>query len=340
MFRKAMRFPGLMMPVLIIAFLGLLSGCGTGGLADAPAGSSTGGTGGTGAGGTGTGTGSGSTPAPTQTAAKIVLTPSPFSVKSGGGDTGTSTITATVIDSNNVRVANMKVNFKTDIGELSAPFAVTMTNGEDAKVSFSSGSNSLNGNAKITAYTDSGVSEWTTVVIYGTTLTKSTDLTNPTNNGTSTAKAKLTITANDARGNPLRNVPITFSSISSAIGGGTVAIYDYITGAALTDNTKETDRVGQATVTVEGKTTGPVTVKATVKTQPDSLAPETSVTQDYTVIAPASVIAIENPTADMYNMDTTASVTVLVKASASTTMRFAASRGYFDDDPAKLTTEK
>lgn len=41
MFRKAMRFPGLMTPVLIIAFLGLLSGCGTGGLADTPAGSTT-----------------------------------------------------------------------------------------------------------------------------------------------------------------------------------------------------------------------------------------------------------------------------------------------------------
>jgi adhesin/invasin len=39
MFRKAMCFPGLM-PVLIIVFLGLLSGCGTGGLADAPAGTS------------------------------------------------------------------------------------------------------------------------------------------------------------------------------------------------------------------------------------------------------------------------------------------------------------
>ena len=41
MFRKAMHFPGLMMPVLIIAFLGFLSECGTGGLADAPAGSTT-----------------------------------------------------------------------------------------------------------------------------------------------------------------------------------------------------------------------------------------------------------------------------------------------------------
>ena len=56
MFRKVTRFPGLMMPVLIIAFLCLLSGCGTGGLTDAPAGSSTGGaTGGTTGGTTGQG---------------------------------------------------------------------------------------------------------------------------------------------------------------------------------------------------------------------------------------------------------------------------------------------
>jgi len=68
MFRKAMRFPGLMMPVLIIAFLGLLSGCGTGGLADAPAGSSTGGT-----------TGSTTTPPP---AAGISLGTDAVTVKS------------------------------------------------------------------------------------------------------------------------------------------------------------------------------------------------------------------------------------------------------------------
>ena len=323
-----MRFPGLMMPVLIIALLYSLAGCGTGGLTDAPAGSSGGGT-------------TGGTSGPTQTADKIVLTPSPFTVKSGGGDTGTSTITATVIDSNKVRVANMKVYFKITegSGDLSAPFAVTGANGEDATVTFSSGSNSLNGNTIIRASTDSGVFKDTTVVIYGTTLTKSTDLTNPTNDGTSAAKAKLTITANDARGNPIRDVPITFSSISSSIGGGAVDIYN-VTGAALTDNTKNTDIYGQAIVTVEGKTSGAVTVKAAVKTSADSMAPETSVTQDYTVVAPADVITIEVPAADTYSMNTTDSVTVIVKASAATTVRFAASQGYFDDVTTKLTTEK
>jgi hypothetical protein len=339
MFRKTMRFPGLMMPVLIIAFLGLLSGCGTGGLADAPAGSSssggtTGGTGGTDTGGTG------STPAPTQTADKIVLTPSPFSVKSGGGDTGKSSVTATVIDSNKVRIANMKVYFKITegSGDLSAPFALTGANGEDATVTFSSGSNSLNGNTTIKASTDSGVYKDTTVVIYGTTLAKSTDLTNPTNDGTSKAKATLTITANDARGNPIRDVPITFSSISSS-GGGTVAIYN-VTGAALTDSTKNTDVYGKAIVTVEGRISGVVTVKAAVKTPADSVAPETSVTQDYTVVAPADVITIEEPATDTYSMNTTDSVTVKVRASAATTVRFAALQGYFDDDPTILTTVK
>lgn len=326
--RKAMRFPGWAAPVLIIVFLGLLAGCGTGGLADAPAGLS-------GSGSPGAGTESGTT----QRAAKIILAPLPFSVKSGGGDTGMSTITATVIDSSRVRVANTKVYFKTDSGELSAPYALTGANGEDAKVYFSSGSNSLNGNATITAYTESGVSEWTTVVIYGTTLSRSTDQKNPTNDGTPAAKARLTVTANDARGNPIRDIPIRFSSIGAAVGGGTVAIYD-TTGAALVDGTQKTNIYGQAVVIVEGKTTGEVTVKAAVKALPDSMAPETSVSEVYTVIAPASIITIENPAGDTYSLDTTASVNIVVKASASATMRFAASRGYFDNDTTKLTTVK
>ncbi|MBU4120381.1 MAG: hypothetical protein KKA48_02340 [Proteobacteria bacterium] len=37
MFSKAMRFPGFVTPVLIVAFLVLLFGCSTGGLTDAPA---------------------------------------------------------------------------------------------------------------------------------------------------------------------------------------------------------------------------------------------------------------------------------------------------------------
>jgi len=49
MFRKTNIFRRMLIPVLIITFLGLLLGCGTGGLTDPPAG-----------GGTGTGTGTGS----------------------------------------------------------------------------------------------------------------------------------------------------------------------------------------------------------------------------------------------------------------------------------------
>ena len=81
MFRKATRFPGLMMPVLIIAFLCLLSGCGTGGLTDAPSAA------------TGAGTGTGGTTTTPPTAASISVKTSSVSVKSD--DSETADVTAT-----------------------------------------------------------------------------------------------------------------------------------------------------------------------------------------------------------------------------------------------------
>src|SRR3989338_10454028 len=113
MFGKTNRLFGILLPVLIIAFCGLLLGCGTGGLTDATSTAGTGSGTGTGTGGTG-GTGTGGDTGTSQTAVKITLDASPKSVKSGGGEAGKSTIRAPVKDIYNARIPNQTVFFKAD----------------------------------------------------------------------------------------------------------------------------------------------------------------------------------------------------------------------------------
>lgn len=335
MFGKANRLFGILLPVLIIASFGLLIGCGTGGLTDA---ASTSGTGsGTGTGGTG-GTGTGGGAVTSQTAVKIILDASPKSVKSGGGDAGKSTIKATVKDIYNARIPDQTVYFKTDGGDLNTFSAKTGANGEDAEMTFSSGSNSLNGIVTVTASSKNDFSncspktdlcDMMPVIIYGTSLTKATTATNLTTDGS--VKDQLEITAIDANGNPIRNATLTFSSTS--LDGGAVEI---------SANTKVTDTYGKASVTVTGKIAGKVTVKAMV-TPVDPMAPETSVTQDYTIITPANIVTIDQLVSgtgstvnfsdlinSTYYMETADTVTVKASAPASAKVRFATSRGSFD----------
>lgn len=106
MSKKTNPFRRMLMPVLIMAFLAMLSGCSTGGLTDA-----TSGTGGTGT-GTGTGTGSGAT----QGTVALSLT------KSSDGSPTTSvsvdspaTLTAIVKDSNGAAIVGKVVSFSTTI---------------------------------------------------------------------------------------------------------------------------------------------------------------------------------------------------------------------------------
>ena len=337
MFGKTNRLFGILLPVLIIAFFGLLLGCGTGGLTDATSTAGTGSGTGTGTGGTG-GTGTGGDTGTSQTAVKITLDASPKSVKSGGGEAGKSTIRATVKDIYNARIPNQTVFFKADGGDLNKFSAKTGANGEDAEMTFSSGSNALNGIVTVTASNKNDFSncspktdlcDMMPVIIYGTSLTKATTATNLTTDGS--VKDQLTITAIDANGNSIRNATLTFSRTS--LDGGAVDI---------SANTKVTDSYGKATVTVTGKTAGAVTVKAMV-TPVDSMAPETSVSQDYTIITPANIVTIDQLVSgtgstvnfsdlinNTYYMETTDAVTVYVSAPASAKVQFAASRGSFD----------
>lgn len=114
MSRKAMRFPGLMKPVLIVALLGLLSGCGTGGLTDPPA-SSSGGGGGTGGGGT--------------TPKSVDLLVSNGQLNSDMVGAPTVTLTAIVKDSGNRALVDQPVTFSADSGVLSDIGAKTDANG-------------------------------------------------------------------------------------------------------------------------------------------------------------------------------------------------------------------
>lgn len=320
--------------LLTACMLAVLISCGVGDGGGAAAGGGTAGgiTGGTGGAGTGGDTGT------TQTAVKITLDASPKSVKSGGGEAGKSTFRATVKDIYNARIPNQTVYFKADGGDLDKFSAKTGENGEDAEMTFSSGSNALNGIVTVTASNKNDFSncapktdlcDMMPVIIYGTSLTKTTTATNLTTDGSE--KDQLTITAIDANGNSIRNATLTFSSTS--FDGGAVDI---------SANTKVTNVYGQATVTVTGKTAGKVQVKAMV-TPVDPMAPETSVTQDYTIITPANIVTIDQLVSgtgstvnfndlinSTYYMQTTDTVAIKVSAPASAKVRFAASRGSFD----------
>ena len=201
MFRKAMRFPGLMMPVLIIAFLGLLSGCGTGGLADAPAGSSTGGT-----------TGSTTTPPP---AAGISLGTDAVTVKSDNSDS--ATITAIALDSSNAVIEGATISFSATGGAISAASANTDASGQ-AIIKFSSGTLDQSNQVVTITATASGKTAQIPVQVVGSTLTMISTTANLPSDGS--AMATLTVLAKNAGGVPVRNMNVTLT----VAGAGNVAL--------------------------------------------------------------------------------------------------------------------
>ena len=230
MFRKAMRFPGLMMPVLIIAFLCLLSGCGTGGLADAPAGSSGGGTSG--------GTTGGATPA------TIDLLVSSQQLNSDG--LSTVSLTALVKDSGNRAMAGQTVTFTADSGILTIISSVTNLSGQ-ATATLGTGGNQKNRTITVTVAVGSlTTTPPKTVVVAGTAVTIGAQ----TNTVLSNSATTLTIYLKDSSGNGIPGQSLTLTSAN---------------GNTLTPSTVTTDASsGQATTvfTATG-TVGPDTVTAT-----------------------------------------------------------------------------
>ena len=150
-----------MMPVLIIAFLGLLSGCGTGGLTDASSAKTGGtGTGGTGTGGTGTGTGT-----TTSSAGYISLSITSGLPATSANTTNTVTFgtsvyaSATVKDASGVPIPNVVATFAAATGIVvftpTLATALTAADGTasvklDAASISSAGATSITSSAQVT----------------------------------------------------------------------------------------------------------------------------------------------------------------------------------------------
>jgi len=193
MSKKARRFPGLMMPVLIIAFLGLLSGCGTGGLADAPAGSSSGGE-----------TPGGSTPPVTSEPTGFVnlLTSSP---QIGSDGLSTVTLTAIVKTANNVALKDKSVTFASNSGTLVVTRGTTDASGS-ATAALSAAADKSKRTITITAQADS-ITSTTSVDVVGTTL----QITGQ-NSLVSGTSAKLSLFLKDSAGATIPNQAMTLTS--------------------------------------------------------------------------------------------------------------------------------
>ncbi len=210
---------------------------------------------------------------------KVFLATSQVSVKSDSSDK--ATITATVLDANNVIVQGITVGFSSTGGQLSVPFGITDANGQ-AKVDFSSGPDPTNRVATITATVAGLTPVHIPIQVVGSTLTLTTDNTVVTSDGTTTAT--LTVTAKNAAGTPVYNRPITLSV--SGAGGATLSTYSGNTNVS-----------GQLEVTVTGTSEGAVTVTA------EGLG--VTATQNYMVVGTTAVFfRIVLPETDSFSSTT------------------------------------
>lgn len=312
MSRKVMRFPGLMMPVLIIVFLCLLSGCSTGGLEDAPAGSSGGGTGDT-------------TPVTPTPAAAISLGTDAVTVKSD--DSNKATVTATVLDASSAVIEGITVAFSASCdplsascGTISASSVKTNADGK-AAITFSSGTLDQSNRVITITATASGKSAQIPIQVAGSTLTMTPSTTvNIPSDGSVTSV--LTVTAKNAGGVPVYNVPVTLS----VTGTGNVT---------LSKTAGKTDQSGNISVTVAGALAGTATVKA------EGLG--TVATYNYTVTGAAvGTIGITSPTVDPASGSTASTLTVEVTVPdtvATPNVTFATTIGTWDGPTDAIVTK-
>jgi hypothetical protein len=318
---RRMRLPVIFMPVLIIAFLGALSGCSTGGLSDQPASSSSSGAS---SGGTG---GASNTTTPPPPAAAISLGTSAVAVKSD--NSSNATITATILDASNAVIEGAEVTFKASGGTISAPKVTTNADGQ-AAVTFRSGTQNQSNQVVTVTATDpaSGRTAQIPIQVTGSTLTmSSTPPVNIPSDGST--KALLTVTAKNAGGVPVYNVPITLTTS----GAGSVSL-EAVSG----NNTDLQD--GKIQVKVTGTTAGVVRVTA------QGLG--TSATYDYTITGPAlAVFGITAPPLDSTLTPprkhafqvTNSQLTVTVSAPSSANVTFGTDVGAWDGGASQLITK-
>lgn len=225
-------------------------------------------------GGGGSGGGGGGTPA--ATAKSIALASSATSVKSDNSDT--VTITATVLDTNNVVLANQPVSFKASTGVIMAAGTSTDSNGK-VTATFASGTlEKTNRTAIITVtVTGTSVSGSLPVQITGSTLSLSTGNTSPM------AGIPVTVTATAKTFSA--NVPgqtLRYSIAPSSTGSGSLNV---LTGT--------TNSSGQAQVSFTGSAAG--VVNLLVEWLDDQGAAVVSAIQSFNVQASGAAFQVNYP---------------------------------------------
>jgi hypothetical protein len=243
-------------------------------------------------------------------------------------NSGAATITASVIDSNNLVVKGVRVDFSATAGMLkvlddyldSDGVARTDADGE-VKVYFSSGTiNRANQTATITAEASELKLASIPIQITGTTITLSTDNSNLEINSSDPdlAKATLTITVKDAGDVAIYNVPVTISMDTSSTGL-----------AALSATSENTNVVGEVKVDVTGTGAG----SAIVKVESQGL----TASETYTVGTTGSVFGISSPTTDPASLSTNTDLTITVSAPNSTNVMFGTTLGAWDGGAQVVT---
>ncbi len=263
--------------------------------------------------------GAGDGPAPTDggavtfTAGTISLATSQVSVKSDSSDS--ATITATVLDKNNVVVKGATVTFTTNGGQISGSSVDTDKDGK-AQVEFRSGTvDKTNRVATVTAQVAGLNPVQIPIEIRGTTISLSTTSTNIT---VGVSPATLTIVVKDAGSLPIYNAPVTLSAQPGGV-------------ATLSQETGNTDVLGKLVVSVTGTGTGVATV--TVRSLGDTK------TQEYTVGAAGAVFGIREPSGDPCGLGIGESLTIQVDAPSQASVLFATTFGAWDGGSSAVVTK-
>lgn len=230
------------------------------------------------------------------------------SVKSDNSEAATITVTA--LSSQNVVVPGVTVSFSAAGGQLNAAQVVTDASGK-ATVSFTSGTQDKSNRTVVITASAANVDDVQIPiqVVDSTVLLESTATTLTASSGSAT----ITVTARDAGGIGVYNVPVTFSqSVADALTITALAGYTDVNGGFITDAN------GQFKATVAGNAANTVTLTAT--------ALGASASQTFTVL-PGTTFAITAPAVDPAALTTAGSLAFTVNAPTQTSVRFATSIG-------------
>lgn len=276
---------------------------------------------------------SGSTPTtPSKTSstpASVLLTASSRAVKSDGSDT--TTITANVVDANNIGVSGATVRFTSVSGQLGTSSGTSNSSGQ-VTITYSAGMDPSNRTDSIVATVqNSSITASIPIKVTGSTLALST-----TQVANSTNDLKISAVAKDVSNTIVENQDIRFSIDTTECGGSSSC-----GNGTLSASSAKTDANGVAKVTLTPTASGPVTIKAqwynsagTSTFTATSTASVTAVGTSFVVTTPT-----ENNTAVSLGMTQAVNVTVppTISGTAVVNVRFATTLGSWSNAAKSYT---